>query len=99
MAFQFIRTKKMRLIPERLNQQLIAHVKRMGLDPAKIHGLIDWDKESLKRQHVKQRAEERRVGKECVSRVDLGGRRIIKKKKKRRRIDRRHRKTNKEKHT
>lgn len=57
MAFQFIRTKKMRLIPERLNQQLIAHVKRMGLDPAKIHGLIDWDKESLKRQHVKQQVE------------------------------------------
>src|SRR3546814_19653750 len=28
------------------------------------------------------RSEERRVGKECVSRVDLGGRRIIKKKKK-----------------
>src|SRR3546814_13912433 len=27
-----------------------------------------------------QRSEERRVGKECVSRVDLGGRRIIKKK-------------------
>src|SRR3546814_19946792 len=27
------------------------------------------------------RSEERRVGKECVSRVDLGGRRIIKKKK------------------
>src|SRR3546814_11649313 len=28
------------------------------------------------------RSEERRVGKECVSRVDLGGRRIIKQKKK-----------------
>src|SRR3546814_8462983 len=28
------------------------------------------------------RSEERRVGKECVVRVDLGGRRIIKKKKK-----------------
>src|SRR3546814_13919965 len=30
------------------------------------------------------RSEERRVGKECVSRVDLGGRRIIKKKIKKR---------------
>src|SRR3546814_11682129 len=30
---------------------------------------------------VLMRSEERRVGKECVSRVDLGGRRIIKKKK------------------
>src|SRR3546814_2912178 len=29
-----------------------------------------------------RRSEERRVGKECVIRVDLGGRRIIKKKKK-----------------
>src|SRR3546814_14693532 len=31
---------------------------------------------------VELRSEERRVGKECVSRVDLGGRRIIKKKNK-----------------
>src|SRR3546814_18328533 len=30
---------------------------------------------------LRARSEERRVGKECVSRVDLGGRRIIKKKK------------------
>src|SRR3546814_15053363 len=30
---------------------------------------------------LKRRSEERRVGKECVIRVDLGGRRIIKKKK------------------
>src|SRR3546814_13683937 len=30
---------------------------------------------------IKTRSEERRVGKECVRRVDLGGRRIIKKKK------------------
>jgi hypothetical protein len=57
MAFQFIRTKKMRMMPERLNQQLVAHVKRMGFDPAKIDGLVDWDKESLKRQHVKQQVD------------------------------------------
>src|SRR3546814_11326571 len=31
-------------------------------------------------QLVGNRSEERRVGKECVSRVDLGGRRLIKKK-------------------
>src|SRR3546814_14630277 len=31
---------------------------------------------------AQHRSEERRVGKECVSRVDLGGRRIIKKKNK-----------------
>lgn len=57
MAFQFIRTKKMRLMPERLNQQLVAHVKRLGLDPAKVQGLVSWDKESLKRQHVKHQVE------------------------------------------
>src|SRR3546814_20224601 len=34
------------------------------------------------REHHQPRSEERRVGKECVVRVDLGGRRIIKKKKK-----------------
>ncbi len=54
MAFQFIRTKRMRLLPERLNEQLINHVKRMGLDPAKVDGIVDWDKESLKKQHVRQ---------------------------------------------
>src|SRR3546814_16456837 len=38
---------------------------------------------SYKRADKKIRSEERRVGKECVIRVDLGGRRIIKKKKER----------------
>lgn len=57
MAFQFIRTKRMRLLPERLNQQLISHVKRMGFDPAKVDGLVDWDKETLKQQHVRQQVE------------------------------------------
>src|SRR3546814_16331478 len=33
-------------------------------------------------QKLEARSEERRVGKECVVRVDLGGRRLIKKKKK-----------------
>ncbi len=42
-AFQFIRTKKIRLMPERLNRQLVTHVKRMGLDPSKVQGLVDWD--------------------------------------------------------
>ena len=53
-AFQFIRTKKMRLLPERLNQQVIDKIKRMGLDPAKVDGLMDTDKESLKLAHVRQ---------------------------------------------
>lgn len=54
MAFQFIRTKRMRLLPERLNEQIASHVKRMGFDPAKVKGLVDWDKESLKKEHVLQ---------------------------------------------
>lgn len=53
MAFQFIRTKKMRQLPERLNQQIIAHVVRMGLDPRKVQGLEEWDEEKLKRAHVR----------------------------------------------
>jgi hypothetical protein len=57
MAFQFIRTKKMRLMPERINQKLIAHVERMGFDPAKVDGLVDWDKESLKLQHVRNQVQ------------------------------------------
>jgi hypothetical protein len=54
MAFQFIRTKKMRLLPERLNKQILTHVERMGLDPKKVQGLEDWDEEALKRAHVRQ---------------------------------------------
>jgi hypothetical protein len=53
MAFQLIRTKKMRQLPERLNQQIIAHVERMGLDPRKVQRLEAWDEEKLKREHVR----------------------------------------------
>lgn len=53
MAFQFIRTKKMRLMPERLNKQIRAHVVKLGFDPEKVDGLTDWDEEMLKKQHVK----------------------------------------------
>ena len=57
MAFQFIRTKKMRLLPERLDRQLRAHVERMGLNPAKVSGLFEWDENTLKQHHVKQQIE------------------------------------------
>ncbi len=53
MAFQFIRTKKMRQLPERLNRQILGHVERMGLDPTKVQGLELWDEEKLKREHVR----------------------------------------------
>lgn len=53
MAFQFIRTKKIRHLPERLNEQLIAHIQKMGLDPTNVEGLEDWTEEKLKKQHAK----------------------------------------------
>src|SRR3546814_11680032 len=58
-----------------------------------IDGVIQWDRADPRYQSPSdfvlgqpgqgfaRRSEERRVGKECVVRVDLGGRRIIKKKK------------------
>ena len=54
MAFQFMRTKKMRLLPERLNAQVRAKVRRMGLDPARVDGLSQWDENKLKNEHVQQ---------------------------------------------
>lgn len=53
MAFQFIRTKKMRQLPEWLNRQILDQVERMGLDPKKVDGLEIWDEEKLKREHVR----------------------------------------------
>src|SRR3546814_11477546 len=50
----------------------------------------DWIEQKSRNQHPterdrgRERSEERRVGKECVSRVDLGGRRNLKKKHKKR---------------
>src|SRR3546814_13667218 len=54
---------------------------------ARRRGEIDGESGEIVRRHLASgqyhaRSEERRVGKECVRRVDLGGRRIIKKKKK-----------------
>ena len=54
MAFQFMRTKKMRLLPERLNAQIRAKVRRMGFDPTSVDGLSDWDENKLKNEHVQQ---------------------------------------------
>lgn len=53
LAFQFIRTKKMRLMPERLNEQIRSHVRRMGLDPERVKGLQEWNENTLKAQHAK----------------------------------------------
>lgn len=57
MAFQFLRTKRMRLLPRSLNEQLIQHVRRLGYDPAKVDGIIEWGEEALKVQHTKMQVE------------------------------------------
>lgn len=56
-AFQFIRTKQMRLLPERLNKQIADKVTRMGMDPAEVEGLINWDESELKQQHLNHQLE------------------------------------------
>lgn len=57
MAFQFVRTKGMRLMPERIDDQLRRHVKRMGFDPAKVDGLMDLDEEGLKKEHIRHQVQ------------------------------------------
>jgi hypothetical protein len=57
MAFQFIRTKKIRLLPERMNRQLMEQVKKMGFDPGGVQGLEALDENELKRLHVRNQIE------------------------------------------
>lgn len=52
-AFQFLRTKGMRLLPERLDTHLRKHVRKMGFDTDQIDGLFDLDAEGLKREHIR----------------------------------------------
>lgn len=56
-AFQFLRTKGMRLMPERLDAQLRGHVKRMGFDPKKMQGLMSLDEENLKKEHIRHQVQ------------------------------------------
>ncbi|MBV7264564.1 DUF4238 domain-containing protein [Erythrobacter ani] len=56
-AFQFVRTKGMRLMPERLDDQLRRHVKRMGFDLAKVDGLMNLDEEGLKKEHIRHQVQ------------------------------------------
>jgi len=56
-AFQFIRTKGMRMMPERLDEQLRGHVTRMGFDPNKAHGLMNLDEEGLKKEHFRHQVQ------------------------------------------
>ena len=56
-AFQFVRTKRMRLLPERLDAQMRKHVRSMGLDTNRIHGLFDLDAEGLKREHIRHQVQ------------------------------------------
>ncbi len=57
MAFQFVRTKGMRLMPERIDAQLRRHVKRMGFDPAKVDGLMNLDEVGLKKEHIRHQVQ------------------------------------------
>jgi hypothetical protein len=52
-AFQLIRTKGMRLLPERLDAQVRKRVRSMGFDAKRIDGLFDLDAEGLKREHIR----------------------------------------------
>ncbi|MBY0618652.1 MAG: DUF4238 domain-containing protein [Sphingomonas ursincola] len=56
-AFQFIRTKGIRLMPERIDAQLRRHIERMGLDPARVDGLMNLDEEGLKKEHIRHQIE------------------------------------------
>ena len=56
-AFQFVRTKGMRLLPERLDAQIRKHVRSMGIDTDRIHGLFDLDAEGLKREHIRHQVQ------------------------------------------
>lgn len=53
MAFQFVRTKGIRLMPERIDAQIRTHVKRMGFNPAKVDGLINSGEDALKKEHFR----------------------------------------------
>lgn len=57
MAFQFLRTKGMRLMPERIDDQLRRHVKSMGFDPEKVDGLMNLDEEGLKKEHIRHQVQ------------------------------------------
>lgn len=52
-AFQFVRTKGMRLLPERLDAQIRKHVRSLGFDTDRVSGLFDLDAEGLKREHIR----------------------------------------------
>jgi Protein of unknown function (DUF4238) len=56
-AFQFVRTKRMRLLPERFDAQMRKHVRSMGLDTNRIHGLFDLDADGLKREHIRHQVQ------------------------------------------
>lgn len=57
MAFQFVRTKGMRLMPERIDDQLRRHVQSMGFGSAKVDGLMNLDEEGLKKEHIRHQVQ------------------------------------------
>lgn len=57
MAFQFVRTKGMRLMPERIDKQIRNHVERMGYDPLNVDGMMNLDEAGLKVQHIRHQVQ------------------------------------------
>src|SRR3546814_15352552 len=81
------------MAPITINVSVTASVNSIPnsvINTASVASVYDYDSSNNSANNVTPivhsslitRSEERRVGKECVSRVDLGGRRIINKKKK-----------------
>ncbi|WP_213271340.1 hypothetical protein [Hyphomonas sp.] len=56
-ALQFIRTKRIRLLPAELRRQLSERFVRTGFDPNKVEGLPPLDEEALKKLHTKRQLE------------------------------------------
>lgn len=56
-AFQFVRTKGMRLLPERFDAEMRQKVRSMGFDTNRIHGLFDLDADGLKREHIRHQVQ------------------------------------------
>lgn len=56
-AFQFMRTKGMRLLPERLDSQIRKRVRLMGFDAKQKDGLFNLDAEGLKREHIRHQVQ------------------------------------------
>ena len=70
-AFQFVRTKGMRLLPDRLDAQIRKRVRSMGLEANQIRGLFDLDAEGLKREHIRHQVQNIEKYAEIIARKEF----------------------------